>query len=145
MHGKTLGHSGFFIEHKEDEHGERGDTKLVRLRFPWGVHRYNSLTERITDNDLSTGVLVGIEPIELLEFVVNMLGHSQANVLERRPVGCLKALDTELELGGSRELILSTRCSAEVCVVLFGLFLTRQVVLEHSLHLSHLLHAARNL
>jgi len=97
----------------------------VRLGLALKLHGNNSLTERITDIDLSTLVLVRVEPIELLELVVDELRHRQADIFEGRPVGCLKALDTEVEVGGWSELIC---CSAEVRLILLSLFFAREIV-----------------
>ena len=44
-------------------------------------------------------MLIGVKPIELLEFVVNVGRHDQADIPVRWPVGCLEALNAEVKVG----------------------------------------------
>ena len=91
-------------------------------------------------------MLVCIKSVELLEFVVDLRGHLQADYLKRGPVGRLQALNREVKVGiyvsGLLRLVVIV---SEVGFILFCLFFDRIVVLKHALKLVHLLHATRDL
>lgn len=68
------------------------------LGFIRRSHYHNCITKRVTNSDLATLVLVRVESIELLEFVINVGRHDQANIPVRWPVGSLQALNGEVEV-----------------------------------------------
>lgn len=85
-------------------------------------------------------MLISVVAIELLELLVDLRRHLQANCQVVGPVGRLQTLD--LEIWG---LSTGNLCTRGCCLIFLGLFLLTKEISEHPLHLVHLLHATRDL
>ena len=71
----------------------------MRLGLIRGSHHHNGIAKRVANCNLAPLMLIGVKPIELLEFVVDVGRHDQADIPVRWPVGCLEALNAEVKVG----------------------------------------------
>ena len=89
-------------------------------------------------------MLVWVEAIELLELIVDLGRHLQANQFESRPISRLQALDRKVEVRACADGLLLITWICEEGLKLLCLLFNRVVVLKHALQLVHLLHATRD-
>ena len=87
-------------------------------------------------------MFVSVESVELLELVINLLWHLELDIEVDWPICSLETLDLEVKVRLVRIIVC---LGSYKRVKLFRLFLNCRVVLKHSLHLVHLLHATRDL
>lgn len=99
------------------------------MPFLGRLHRNYGITQRETDKDLSPLMLVRVKSIELLEFVVNVGRHLQANQFESRPIRCLQTLNREVEVGVGADYLLFISSICKEGLKLLGLILHSIVVL----------------
>ena len=113
----------------------------MRLLTIWDKISHDCLSEREAYGNLSSLMFVCIPSIELLEFIIDVRWHHQIYQFESWPIGSLETLDGEVESFIALSIILS---SCNCSLIFFSFILQGKVILQHSLHLIHLLHATRN-
>ena len=63
------------------------------------LHRDYCVTQGEADRYFSPLVLLRVKSVKLLELIVDIRRHLQTNSLERRPIGSLKTLYREVNVG----------------------------------------------